>query len=143
MTITKVSSLLVLVLGLLGTPLLGQEIPPNLGIPRRFENYETKGRMLPPKNIHLDGDPFYIQRYSLGKDGKADVEEFYQVLGTNKSGSVITAKNPLLYSFDLNNNGQVDDDELLVDIERDGLNGNEEWGWMMMKRVAEQDTLRI
>lgn len=143
MTIKKVSSLILLILGFLTMPVSAQEIPRKLGIPKRFDNYQTKGYLLSPRNIYLEGDQFYIQRYSLDKEKRADVQEFYQILGTNENGNLRLTPNPFLYSFDLNNNGKVDEEEILVDGEKDGLSGNEEWAWMIMRGIAEKDTLRI
>ena len=142
MTIKKVSSLILLTLSLLTMPVLGQEFPKYLGIPKKFENYRTKGCLLSPKNLHFDGDVFYIRRYSLGKRNITDVQEIYE-LSIDKEGNEWIPQYPLLYSFDLNGNGQPDNEEILVDIKRDGLNGNDEWGWMIKKRMIDRSTLKV
>ena len=140
MSIKKVSSLVALALSLLVAPISGQEIPKNLGIPKRFENYQTEGYMLPFQNIYLDGSSFIVQPYSLSEFGEVAVEEVYQVLAFNRWGGVVITKHPLFYNFDLNGNGLFENEEVLIDKKRDGLNGNEEWAWitMMMKKNSSE-----
>jgi len=144
MIIKKISSLILLTLGILTMPISAQEFPKNLGIPKRFENYQTKAHMLASHNIYINEYFLHVQPYSLGEHGKPDVEEVYEILGSNENGNIMNiSEHPLFYNFDLNNNGRFEDEEILMDEEGDGLNGNEEWLWMKMKRMMEEGSSKI
>jgi len=138
--IKKIGSIIVLILNISGTILSAQEIPKNLGIPERFDDYQTKGYMHEPKNIHTDDGLFlYVQAYSLDETKKVDVEEVYEILWSNESGSIVkTEPNPVYYNFDLDSSGEIENNEILIDPRRDGLNGNEEWAWKRMKDAWEK-----
>jgi len=140
----KVSSLIAFILGISVATVSAQEFPKNLGIPKRFENYQTKGYMLASHNIYINEYFLHVQPYSLGEYGKPDVEEVYEILGSNKNGNIMNiSEHPLFYNFDLNNNGKFEDEEILMDEKGDGLNGNEEWLWMMKKRMMEEGSSKI
>ena len=86
--------------------------------------------MLPKKGyIDIGGYNFRVRAYSLDGRGKMDVKELYEI------GFIRKRKNPLFYMFDLNDNWRFEENEILMDKKRDGLNGNEEWFWMMMEEM--------
>jgi len=65
--------------------------------------------------------------YDLNNNGRVDYIEDY-ALGIEYDGEVKLIKNkyPIIYRFDLNQDGMFDIFETLIDINQDGLNGNEE-----------------
>jgi len=136
--IKKIGS--IVVLSILGVTVSAQEIPKNLGIPKRFDDYQIKGYVHEPKNIRTDDGFFlYVQAYSLDETEKVDVEEVYEILWSNESGSVVeTEPNPVYYNFDLDSSGEIENNEILIDPRRDGLNGNEKWAWRIMKKFIEK-----
>lgn len=69
----------------------------------------------------------YIKDYDINKDGKIDVREWYGFQGKKNKNKLemVIDKNPLLYGFDLDGDGEFTLDEMLIDTNKDGLNGNE------------------
>lgn len=63
--------------------------------------------------------------YDVNGDGIFDVSELRRVFGINEAGQYIIQEEPIIYGFDINQNGTFDTEEVLVDPEEDGLNGNE------------------
>jgi len=95
-----------------------QEIPQNLMIPSEYNNYKQHF-MQPCYNIKLGDYYFHVHDYDIDQDKTMDVSELYPL--------PIQSKVPLFYGFDLNNNNMIEDDEIIIDKEMDGWNGNEEW----------------
>jgi hypothetical protein len=95
----------------------------DLGIPVRFEDYKTKGKIISEGMVDFGGQLVYLINYDLNNDRKEDVGELYVV----KNPFIDERINPSMYAFDLNENNLVEDGEILIDINADGLNGNEEW----------------
>jgi len=105
---------------------IAQELPKNLNIPKRFENYRIKGTKSRYKGFPLYGAFFYTYLYDINGDGYADVMELFPEL--YKEGPIISDK-PLFYIFDLNGNKILfEEGEVLYDEKMDDLNYNEIWG---------------
>tara|TARA_Y100000034_G_scaffold79823_1_gene95797 strand:+ start:8505 stop:8930 length:426 start_codon:yes stop_codon:yes gene_type:complete len=103
-------------------------------IPPRFSNYRLRGDLIKGIAI-LNEKPYHVRKYSLDNDGFSEVIEFYPFIKNPKSiskGTILKrgihiSLNPEMYFFDKNNNNEVDNGELLIDPEKDGLNYNEYW----------------
>lgn len=95
----------------------------NLGIPVKFLNYKKNK---PEKDVKEFGGRLYgIIDYS-NRDGKVEVREIYNVISEDKGGYYVEAK-PFRYLFEMNKLDGFQDDEILTDDRKDGLNGNERW----------------
>ena len=119
-------------------------IPYNL-LPKEFkqkiENYTTKGvRIIQPVRYY-DGRLFKLIRYDVDSDGKQDVVEFYRVtsykdLGLGKEIEYEYASKPVIYCFNWRNDEEIEEettlneDEVLIDEEEDGLNNSENEYWL-------------
>jgi len=83
----------------------------------------------------LDSKPFVLSRiglvnmysYDFNKDSVIDASEIYTLEYSDSTGRLEPSKNPLFYLFDLNNDGVIEYKEFVMDKEKDGLNGNEEF----------------
>lgn len=88
-------------------------------IPDKFKEYRTKMLQLPCIETMV-GD-IYMHIHLFTKDGKkSEVVEMYPVVAEG-----MITNQPLVYMFDLNNDGKFSQDETLVDTALDGLNRNE------------------
>lgn len=106
-----------------------------LGIPMRFEDYKVKRftKNLVETNEGLIG----IKDYFFSKDKNPFVREVYKIYGQDKStGEYLSTDIPFGYAFDLNKNKKFDDDEILMDDKKDGLNGNERWQLMKIVKIG-------
>lgn len=106
-----------------------------LGIPTRFENYKAKRftKNLVETNEGLIG----VKDYFSGKDRNPLVREVYRIYGQDKlTGEYLSTDIPFGYAFDLNKNKKFDDDEILIDDYKDGLNGNERWQLMKIVKLG-------
>ena len=113
--------------GLFGiSSLLSQELPKNLGIPKKYENYR-EGIKAPCVDFYLGEHLVHNHRYDIDNDRVVDVSELYPVMGFNELGQTLITEHPIFYGFDINNNQNFEPDEILYDEAMDGLNGNEVW----------------
>ncbi len=120
----KLITLLFVVLGL--NSLFSQELPKNLNIPKKYENYR-EGTSAPGQTFYMGKKLVHSHSYDIDNDGIADVGELYFVLGFNELGQALITDYPAFYGFDFNNNQEFELEELLYDEAMDGLNGNERW----------------
>lgn len=88
----------------------------NLGVSEKFVGYENK--LLRRQLVDLDGMLYELKDYDTNGDRKRDVRETFELFGRNPNI-------PSSYMFDLNFDGEFDDDEIWIDYLEDGLNGNE------------------
>ncbi len=107
-----------------GLGLYGQALPKELNLSKKFEKYR-ESTMFPCTNFYIEGCAMHGHLYDIDGDGAPDVMEVSPVTGMNKEGYVLITPNPLFYCFDINNNGEFEEDEIYFDKEKDGLNGNE------------------
>ncbi len=121
MNLRKILLSFVLSLGA-GGILSAQELPKNLSIPSKYENY---------RNNEIHRDVFYLGEnkvlgrfYDVDNDGDIDVGEIYPVIGEDEV-NYMTTPNPIMYGFNLNDNEIFEENEILTDEKIDGLNGNE------------------
>ena len=106
--------------------LFGQELPTRLHIPEKYNDYQVHPHISRP--VSLEGRPVFGIFYDVDGDHLPDVGEIYLIKGYDEASHVIERSvNPLFYDFDFNGDNQLDYDEILVDDEMDGLNGNERW----------------
>lgn len=126
----KLNSLLLtgaLVFSCATTPKLAEVAPDNvfrmLGIPERFVGYKETIKINETYALLDNGEAFLLSDYSNGKMLVREIRKIGEMFSL-VSGE---EKNPGAFYFDLNNDNFFDDNELLIDAKRDGLNGNEVW----------------
>ncbi len=112
--------------GLSAISLQAQELPENLGIPEKYENYKELPQ-LPHRNFYFGDKLVHEHSYDIDEDGIADVGELYPVTGFNELGQTNITKYPLFYAFEMEEKEKFSLWEMLYDKEMDGLNGNEIW----------------
>lgn len=115
-----------LIAGVLGVSAFAQELPKNLGIPEKYENYR-EATQLPHFNYQVGPMLMHIHNYDLDGDGLEDVSELYPVGGFDENGQALITEHPLFYAFELYDKENFSANEVLRDEIMDGLNGNEEW----------------
>lgn len=107
------------------------KIPNEIEISKRFHNYQTKSKIITSeKKIKIDNQGnktiYLIKKYDLNGDKDSEIIELR--LGTYlKNGNLRFSPNPIIYGFDLNDNGKIEDYEKMIDDKQDGWNGNERW----------------
>jgi hypothetical protein len=100
---------------------------PRFQLPERFKDYKSH-ELLPEEQGTINGNPVLAKFYNVDGDGKPDVAEFYPITSYDpQTDQIATTDNPVLYNFDLNGDDQFSYDEILLDENMDGLNGNEIW----------------
>ncbi len=87
-------------------------------IPKGFENYRERGTKVEETDFMYVGMYVHNIGYDLDGDGDGDVGELY--LNPMNEGD-----EPFIYGFDVNDNGYFQVEEVYVDEEMDGINGNE------------------
>lgn len=106
--------------------LFGQGLPAKLHIPQKYDDYQN--HKLSSSPLFLEGRPVFGIFYDIDGDGKPDVGEIYLMKSYDEANNKVErSKFPLFYDFDFNGNHQLDYDEMVLDEEMDGLNGNEKW----------------
>lgn len=118
------SSLLAGVVGasLMSNVAFGEEIK----LPERFKDYREKAKVYAVGEVPFFGNTYFLMGYDLDNDKSLDVMEFYACIPLSKTILLVNDK-PLIYGFDKDGNKSVDvdKDELYIDKNMDGLNGNE------------------
>jgi len=94
-------------------------------LPKTYRGYRNK--LIEFGEIKLDKMRCIYAEYDIDSDGKADVIELY---GMKKEDEI--EDEPFAYGFDWNDNNSIECDEILIDREMDGINGNE-------KRITPED----
>jgi len=106
-----------------------------LGIPARFENYQTK--RYEKRLVETSGNLIGVKDYFFGKDKNPSVREVYKIYGQDSNtGEYLSTDIPFGYAFDLDGNKKFDEDETLMDDRKDGLNGNERWQLMKIVKIG-------
>lgn len=105
--------------------LFAQDLPFKLHIPKKYNDYNLKE--IDPVIFNLQGRHIFAKLYDINEDGMPDVSEMYPILSYETGNQIRRTLNPLFYAFDFNENHRVDYNELILDEEMDGLNGNEKW----------------
>lgn len=101
----------------------GQEnIFRSLGIPAKFLNYE-KNELVNETVSSYDEGFVYLRDYSDGKINVRESRDVHQIF----SDGIETELYPSMIVFDLNENFIFEKDEVLIDENADGINGNETW----------------
>jgi hypothetical protein len=96
-----------------------------LGIPERFVGYEKN--LSRQCLIDIESTLYYLEEYDSNRDGKADVQEIYQVAYRDGNGVYHCIENAIVYGFDINGDNLFEGDgEIIRDREEDGWNGNEQ-----------------
>ena len=113
--------------GILSVSAFAQELPKNLGIPEKYENYR-EAIQLPHFNFQMGPMSVHAHNYDIDGDGIEDVTEVYPILEFGPNGEIRITDYPLVYGFELHDKEDFSSDELLYDIEMNGLDGSEEWG---------------
>ncbi len=90
----------------------------NPTIPKGFENYRERGKKVEETDFMYFGMYVHNIGYDLDGDGQMDAGELY--INPVKEGD-----EPFMYGFDVNENGSFQADEVYMDEEMDGINGNE------------------
>lgn len=90
-----------------------------LGIPLRFMNYWKKSKNVIIERGSLRGRPYAMFRFDLDGDGKDEIR--HRIDYPHK-------KYPSYYWFDLNEDDEIQEGEILNDPDADGLDGVEKWG---------------
>jgi hypothetical protein len=84
-------------------------------LPKEYKEYRDK-TITEAGTVEFEPGKFFVYyEYDINSDGRADVVELYKP----------TEKYPIAYGFDLNQNGEIERGEMLMDHKADGLNGNE------------------
>ena len=106
-----------------------------LGIPAKFETYRTT--RFTKRLVETSGNLIGVKDYFFGKDKNPSVREVYRIYGQDSlTGEYLSTDIPFGYAFDLNGNKKFDDDEILIDDFKDGLNGNERWQLMKIVKIG-------
>ncbi|MCL5018501.1 MAG: hypothetical protein M1416_01900 [Candidatus Pacearchaeota archaeon] len=82
-------------------------------LPKEFKEYR-KGKISDLGWIQIEDKILSFIEYDINSDGKPEVIELYW-----------GKENAFAYGFDLDNSSSFDCNEILIDREMDGLNGNE------------------
>ena len=106
--------------------LFGQGLPAKFHIPEKYNDYQNLKLSSSP--IVLDDRPVFGIFYDIDGDNRPDVGEIYLMRSYDPvNHKVERSEFPLFYDFDFNGDHQLDYDEMVLDEEMDGLNGNERW----------------
>lgn len=63
--------------------------------------------------------------YDLDGDGQYDVSELRLIQYVDTEGNAYSNLEPIVYGFDMNQDGQFGEDEAFIDLLMNGLNGDE------------------
>lgn len=90
----------------------------NFGISEKFIGYQDK--LLKRQLVEMGGILYELKDYDTNNDRKRDVRETFNLFGKNPGV-------PFSYMFDLDYDGNFEDDEIWMEEENneDGFNGNE------------------
>lgn len=94
----------------------------HIKIPEKFQNYQLKSKLI------LEGTDktksYKITDYDLEGDKNIEVRELRKIIGKNGKQYIVFPY-PIIYGFDINNNGKIEYEEMILDEAMDGWNGNE------------------
>lgn len=118
--------LLSLLTGLLILPSISLSQSPQKELKRKPSDFYRKEQyVLSISNCFVFGKEMFLVYYDTDKDKIPEIEEFYE---PNHS-------EPKFYWFDFNRNLKAEDEEVFIDEQMDGLNGNEiSWAERYIKR---------
>ena len=103
---------------------------------KKYENYKNEAKIIHsiPKLFVFGYKKVFLnfKYYQFQDNKRGDVLEIYRPF---------KYQYPIIYGFDLNNNKKFEKDELIKDMEKDGLNGNEEslnkWEYNLKKYIRD------
>jgi len=72
-----------------------------------------------------DGVPMLNTLYDVDGDGSFEVSELRIIQYVDRDGNAYSELEPIVYGFDMNEDGLYDNNEAFLDEAMDGLNGNE------------------
>jgi len=108
---------------LVGGSIFAQDLS-RFGFPTKFDNYREKVEPV-KKDEYILGQLMHTHSYDLTGNGRPDVIEIFIHLGYDDSRKPIHPLEPIIYRFDLNENGSLGNGESFFDKKMDGPNGNE------------------
>jgi len=95
-------------------------------LPEKFHNHREKSLSIEGR-VFLKGVPCKKIEYFIDEDKIADVIEIYRLLEYEYGKKEIYAPYPFMYGYNLNEDMEYSENELLMDPKEDDLNGNEKW----------------
>src|SRR3989344_6828153 len=99
---------------------------------QKIKDYKIIGvREVDPIPKYISEKWFTRVKYDVDKDNLADVLEFYRIVGYTDGGIREKSKyihnlQPMIYGFDCNGDGKIEKNEMIFDLDEDGLNGSQE-----------------